>query len=153
MNIQTQELEVYRTDSCYIFGVPELYAKRIKKTPFHLACRQTLRPGDKFTEIGSKGSSGLPPITLSDGWYQQYLGRLKFKGDIGEEKEVALFDAFHAESRSSALQSKRYSNPALTWFIGYSIIADRGELGFETRTRSIRVVTCSSITRLKSIKG
>lgn len=143
------ELEVYRTGSCYIVGLPERTVSMIKKEPFHLACGEELIPGDKFTEIGSKSSAGMPPIILSDGWFQQYFGRLKFDDAAGKEKEIALFDAFHIESKCSALEEKRKGSPSLTWFIGYSIIGDHGELGYETRARSIRTITCSSITRFQ----
>lgn len=150
MNMQPQEFEIYRTDSCFIVGLLGELISRIARSSFQLACGEVLKPGDRFTKIGSKGSSGLPPIILSEGWYQQYLGRLKFNDEAGQEKELALFDAFHVDSGRSALESKRNYDPAFTWFIGYSVIGERGELGYETRARSIRVVTCSDIVRYKT---
>jgi hypothetical protein len=145
------ELEVYRTDSGFIVGLPQSEIKKVLKVSFQMACGEILNPGDKFTEIESKGSSGLPPIVLSEGWYQQYFGRIKFKDAAGEEKELALFDAFQVENGRSALENKRNSNPTLTWFIGYTIIGAQGELGYETRSRSIRVITCSGIVRYEAL--
>jgi len=67
-------------DTCLILEIDDI--STLDVSPFIMAGGEQLRVGDKFTRIDKKGSAGLPPIVLTNGWYQQYEGAINVATSI-----------------------------------------------------------------------
>jgi hypothetical protein len=131
--------KIYIHESCYSIDISKDDAKNIVRRPFVLACGEVLEVGDKFTEIHSHGSAGVPPIKLAAGWYQEFKGFFKLK-DKWHDTILALFDARKiATSESIFTNEHRY--------IAYTPIESQGKLSFWTHIQSLRVCCCTGITR------
>ncbi len=119
----------------------------------------TLEIGDCFTEIGSSGSAGNQPVTLTKPWVQRYRGLLRAKKenfkwlpDQWDGRDLVLFDAFNSEHDegfvSPAYRTKWNGTRDITdgYYIAYLRHCDN-QL-FHTRGgASSSVCKCTSISR------
>lgn len=146
--------------TCLLFKLSALDISRIRKEPFTLACGEVLEVGDCFTEIGSSGSAGYLPITLTEPWVQRYQGIVTLTRDNVENlypnwegRDFVLFDSFNSEDldegfvsngRRANWQGTKDANDG--YFIAYLRFAEN-EL-FHTRGgSSSSVCKCTSIKR------
>lgn len=131
--------KIYTHESCYSIELSKHDAKHIERRPFTLACGEVLEVGDKFTEIHSRRSAGVPPIKLAVGWYQEFKGFFKFKSEW-QDSMLALFDARNIETGESIFSNEHR-------YIAYTAIEGHGVLSFLTHIQSVRVCCCTGITR------
>lgn len=96
--------KLIQMQSCFLVELSPDDITSIRDEPFLLACGETLRVGDCFTEIGSSGSAGNQPVRLTPPWVQRYRGLLTaqennfnwlWKSWGGQD--LVLFDAFNSE--------------------------------------------------------
>ncbi|BEI26546.1 hypothetical protein ACPFUC_003488 [Vibrio cholerae] len=146
--------------SCFLVELTPEAVEAIRKDPFLLACGENLNVGDTFTEIGSSGSAGNLPVTLSEPWVQRYMGLLntddvKFDWlpDNWLSHDLVLFDAFNPNDLSEGFVSPAYrakwqgtKSKGDGFYIAYLRHCDN-QL-FHTRGGSASsVCQCTSLTR------
>lgn len=152
--------KLHQMSSCFLVKLSEIDRENIRCEPFTLACGEVLNVGDCFTEIGSSGSAGCLPITLTPPWVQRYLGLLKADKDnfswlwhTWHGQDLVLFDSFNADDIREGFVSPGYrakwegtKSTKDHYFIAYLRFCDN-EL-FHTRGgSSSSVCKCSSLTR------
>lgn len=137
-------------DSCLLLEVNESSLPGIDKSSFEMAGGDVLSVGDKFTAIDERGSAGLPPITLADGWYQQYVGTIQVNSVGFADNHVLtlrLFEAFKVDSGESA--TAKFSSQFECMYLAY-IDSGTGGMSYWNSCGSGRRVKCQSITRWRS---
>lgn len=131
--------KIHIHESCYSIDLSKDDAKHIERRPFKLACGEILEVDDKFTEIHSLSSAGVPPIKLAVGWYQEFKGFFRAKSEWYDSM-LALFDARNIETGESIFSNEHR-------YIAYTAIETQGVLSFLTHIQSVRVCCCTGITR------
>lgn len=134
-------------DTCLVLEFDD--AGKVRDDDFLMAGGDVLVVGDKFTGIDKRGSAGNPPVKLTPGWYQQYLGKITVASDAAAwttscDRSILLFDAFNREG-DSALDGfpSRYPNRAMAY------VEIEGEMFYWNSCFSGRVVKCLSIDRVR----
>lgn len=140
-----REYELTTVDSCFIFKTDT--DLDIETTPFEMAGGDQLNVGDKFTAIDIKGSAGNPPVLLSEGWYQEYNGKVHImerdhRGD--SISTLLLFSAYSTDDGASALEGLKHAKA--NNYMAYKSMRN-GTMLYINKCCSSRVVQCKSITR------
>ncbi len=140
------DYELTTTGSCFIFKTDlELV---IDTTPFEMAGGDILEVGDKFTAIDTKGSAGNPPVLLSEGWYQEYNGKVHIMESNHSGDRIStllLFSAFTIDDKTNALEGLKH--PKKNNYMAYKLMSN-GTMLYINKCCSSRVVQCKSIRRL-----
>ena len=140
------DYELTTVDSCFIFKTDS--DLDIDTTPFEMAGGdELLNVGDKFTAIDSKGSAGNPPVLLSEGWYQEYNGKIHIMESDHRGESIStllLFSAYHIDDGTSALDGLKH--PKNNNYMAYKSMGN-GTMLYINKCCSSRVVQCKSITR------
>ena len=134
-------------DTCLVLEIDDI--STLDQSPFVLAGGDVLKFGDKFTGIDKRGSAGLPPIKLTEGWYQEYAGRVFVASDAAawvsdDDREILLFQAYKIDSGESALDG--YKTKYKHTYMAYIAMGD-GQMLYWNSCGSSRVVKCESIAR------
>lgn len=152
---KVMEYELNSLDTCLIFKTNEEIA--IDKSPFTMAGGQELKVGDCFTSIGVRGSAGNPPLRLSEGWYQVYVGKVTV--DAGnnwltdDDRVVMLFESFEITSGINALHHYPNKKKYKYIYISYLEMTPYGQMMYWNSCNSSRVITCKEIERYNPNQG
>lgn len=138
-------------DTCLLLQADDITT--LDTTPFVLAGGDILAVGDQFIGIDTTGSAGKPPLTITQGWYQQYEGSIYIASDAAgwtsnNERKVLLFTAREIATGQSALDGLKsdYKHQ----FVAYIGMSD-GTMMYWNSCGSSRVIKCESINRINEV--
>ena len=137
-------------DTCLVLELNDIAT--IDFSPFVMASGDVLNVGDKFTGIDKKGSAGLPPITITSGWYQQYEGSIWISdrawANYPGDRLARLFSAWEISTGLGALDG--FKSKYAHQYMAYTAID--GCLHYWNSCGSSRLVKCKSIERYKELR-
>lgn len=140
------QCRLHTCSSAYVLSLDE--TDLVQKEPFVMAGGDVLNVGDKFqsTDHG-KGAAATHGISLADGWYQQYEGKVRALHETGKPATFVLFSAYEITTGVSAVA---VFNDELgrNLYIGYVELSGRL---YSCRGRSgLNVVPCKSVQRYQN---
>lgn len=155
-NSMSNTVEDYRLvslETCLLFQTNEELV--IDESSFLMAGGQELKVGDCFTSIDVRGSAGYPPLHLTDGWYQSFVGRVKVANNgewlSGGSRTLMLFESFEIASGINALH--HYPKKQKNNFISYLEMNPYGSMLYWIGCNSSRVIKCKEIKRYSPNQG
>lgn len=140
-------------DTCLLLQASDITT--LDTTPFVLAGGDILAVGDQFIGIDSTGSAGKPPLTITQGWYQQYEGSIYIASDAAgwvsnEDRIILLMSAREIATGDDALDglNSNYKHQ----YIAYIGVSD-GTMMYWNSCGSSRVIKCESIARINVLSA